>query len=178
MSQWKEVLHHFGIAIADDSEKQNLTCYQMIRLYMAAKQRGGSVSLPIPETKTEEAEKFAAFLTQCKEALEDVTPGLPQGFYTGNSTLSRDKRTLYLFDYSIPSSAIMVKGIKNKINSISVLQSGIGVNCDTSLGLRSPGTLWLKLPKEDVQQDCTVIKIALKGELDLFRGTGAPITQN
>lgn len=178
MSQWKEILHHFGIAIADDSEKRNLTCYQMIRLYMAAKQRGGAVSLPISETKTAEAEKFAAFLTQCKEALEDVTPGLPQGFYTGNSTLSRDKRTLYLFDYSIPSSAIMVKGIKNKIISISVLQTGVGVNRDTSVGLGSPGNLWLKLPKDDAQENCTVIKIVLKGELDLFLGTGAPITKN
>lgn len=178
MKHYKETLHEFGIAVTEPGKQPELSCYQMLRLYLAAKQRGGSVTLPIGEKNEGEAEAFAAFLTQCREALEDVTPGLPDGFYAGNSTLSRDKTALYLFEFSLPRSALMVKGIKNKIISVSVLQSGSGVNQDSSLGLGSPGTLWLKLSEEDVQPVCTVLKLCLKGELDLYRETGAPITQN
>ena len=38
-----------------------------------------------------------------------------------------------------------------------------------------PGVLWFELPKEMCDEYCTVIKIELEDELDLYVGTGGGI---
>lgn len=50
---------------------------------------------------------------------------------------------------------------------------------DSSLGLGAgPGTLWISLKENDVNPICTVVRIKCDKKLDLYFGTGAPITQN
>ena len=66
----------------------------------------------------------------------------------------------------------MVKGIRNKIRKITAVGSGIELKYKKIGGapwVKIPGILWIDVPEEVIDQDCTVIKVELEGEPDLYR---------
>ena len=108
--------------------------------------------------------------------------GLPLGHFDGLTTVSRDRKRIYLFIFSKPLGKIPLAGIRNKIDSIRVLGPGTPLKWDViggALWHGVPGVLWIKAPRaSDLDPEVTVLEVTLDGPLSLFRGKGGAIEQN
>ncbi len=125
--------------------------------------------------------EFGEWLTPNSEAVYSTTKGLPFGHFFGPSSLSKDKKTLYLFYHDIPNGEIPVKGIYNKIKKITILKTDESVGFRMNGGapwINIPGVLWIDLKAEQTDKNTTVLKIELESELSLYRGAGQAITAN
>ena len=65
--------------------------------------------------------KINKWIIKHAEALSHTQKGIPAGHYIGNSALSSDKQTLYLFVEGTPNGPIAIKGLKNNISRIRVV---------------------------------------------------------
>ena len=126
--------------------------------------------------------EIGAWLRPHGEAIYDTVAGLPAGHFYGPSTLSADRKTLYLFQLDRPQAEIAVKGIRNPIRSATVLGAdGTQLTRRISGGAgwaNIPGVLWLTLPDTALRPHATVIKLEFDAPLDLYTGHGQVITQN
>lgn len=115
-----------------------------------------------------------------EEAVYPTTAGLPAGHFLGSSTLSRDRKSLYLILFDRPWEDIAVKGIRNKINRVTVLGSGMQLTHRIVGGFLDhvPGIVWIDIPEAELDSSATVIKVELEGELSLYRESGEAITKN
>lgn len=108
------------------------------------------------------------------EAVYGTVAGLPAGHHYGPSTLSADRRTLYLTCFDAPRETVGVRGLLSRVKRVRVVGSG------TELGHRItgghgevPGVLWIDAPgAADIDEYATVLAVELDGELDLYRGIG------
>ncbi|GAA4542195.1 hypothetical protein GCM10023097_13260 [Streptomyces collinus] len=100
--------------------------------------------------------------------------GLPPGHHYGPSTLSKDRRTLYLTLFDAPRAEINVRGLLNDVRRVSVLGSGTELPHQVTGGLHeTPGILWITPPAAaDLDPHATVLAVELDGELELYRGGG------
>jgi alpha-L-fucosidase len=126
--------------------------------------------------------EIGAWLRPHSEAIYDTVAGLPAGHFYGPSTLSADRKTLYLFQLDIPQGEIAVKGIRNPIRSATVL-GGDGSQLTHRISggaswANIPGVLWLSVPDAALCPHATVIKLEFDAPLDLYTGHGQVITQN
>jgi alpha-L-fucosidase len=84
---------------------------------------------------------------------------------------------LYLFLPAHASGDIHIRGLKNDVESIEVLGMDTSVPSHV-VGKISwsdkPGLLFIDLPKSQAWQDpvMSVLKVKLKGKLNLYNGTG------
>lgn len=151
---------------------------QLMHLYLNARCKNEDLTLP------ENLDGMAlAQLLDClnkyDEAFSETKKGLERGWFCGYSLLSSDEKSLYVFSFADENTPLYINGVKNKNKTISVLPEKNTVASDSSAGLGAgPGTIWIKINKNDVHYPCTVIKIAFDKKIDLYSGTGAPITQN
>lgn len=59
-----------------------------------------------------------------KEAVFGTEKGLDYNHFLGGSTISADKKTMYLFVYDKPQETLCVKGIKTPVKRVTVLHTG------------------------------------------------------
>lgn len=173
----EKILSSFSVEF---SEKEGMayTCDQMIHLLIRAKQKGEKLILPA-NCSPEQIEKFAEFVSEYSKAFTDTVKGLDTDWFAGESLMTEDKKELFLFIFASFDAPVMVKGIKNKKKTITLLPDNRPVTLGNSLGLgEGPGSLWMFLKKGDLDPMCTVISIKFDKPIDLYAGTGAPITQN
>ena len=155
---------------------------QIIKMFADCMGMGGNVMInvapledgtidPVQEQRLLE---FGEWMIPNSEAVYGTTPGLPIGLFNGASTLSKDRKTLYLFYFDRPLEAIPVKGIFNDIKRISILKTGKELTHKKIGGMdvwNTTGIYWIDLPDEDVDSMATVIKVELDGELRLYNGS-------
>ncbi len=100
--------------------------------------------------------------------------GLPAGHHYGPSTLSPDRRILYLTVFDAPRAEIGVRGLATKVNKVTVLGTGTELGHRVIGGLHEAvGVLWIDPPAEsDLDPHATVLAVELDGELELYRGAG------
>lgn len=170
-------------------DKNYKSVRQLIRMFAECIGMGGNMLLDIGPmedgTIDSEQEKrllgLGEWVNKHEGAIFGTEAGLPLGHFYGPTTLSKDKKTLYLFCFDRPYDDIAVKGIRNKIKRISVVGS------DTELSYRKmggaswlniPGILWISVPEQSIDKNCTVIKVEFENELDLYRGAGHTIEIN
>lgn len=172
-----EIFNRFGVKLSDEAGMA-YSCGQMIRLLVRAKSQGKELVIPSGQNE-ETLDRFASFLDRCAEAFLNVKKGLDTDWFAAPSLFSDDGKSLYFFLFTKGGAPLMVKGIKNKKTNLTFVPSDKKVEQDKSLGLgEGPGTIWLCLQEKDVDSDCTVIKLSANEKIELYRGTGAPITQN
>lgn len=134
----------------------------------------------VPE-EVERLEGLGAWISGKEEAIYPTVAGLPRGHYYGPSTLSKDRKAIYLFQFGRPTMPIPLKGLRSKVKKISVLATGQELSYRFMGGapwLNIPGVLWIDLPREYCDPVATVLKIELAEELDLYREEGQTITHN
>ena len=115
------------------------------------------------------------------EALYKTTSGIPFGHYTGNTALSADKQTLYLFVEGTPTGPIAIKGLKNNISRIRVVGEGTMLSHEIYNKLywsKVPGIIYIDIPKDKLDQQLTVIAVLLDGPIDLYREKVGAIESN
>lgn len=116
-----------------------------------------------------------------EEAVFGTEEGIMPRYYLGGSTVSKDKKTLYLFVYDDPKENLCLKGLCNPIKKITVLHSGKELTHEIHGGVpwfNIPGTTWIHMTGEDTHNQVTVLKLEFDEELDMYGGSGAVVTHN
>ena len=172
-----------------ESDKNYKSVSELVFYLVESISRGGNLLLDIgpkadgtfPIEQIERLEGLGRWVNKHAEAVFPTTAGLPYGHFSGPSTLSNDRKIIYLFHYGIPNNTVALKGLMTPVKRISVIGS------DTDLKSRKlggaiwaniPGVLWIDAPTDGADSDCTVFKIELESELELYRGASGAIEQN
>ncbi|QJC53933.1 alpha-L-fucosidase [Paenibacillus albicereus] len=162
---------------------------QIIRMFCDCIAMGGNMLLnigPREDGTIDERQEavllgLGGWIRDHEEAVFGTGEGVMTRYYPGGSTLSADRRTLYLFVRDTPKEGVCLKGLCNPIRRASVLHSGQELEWDIHGGVPwfdIPGTTWIGLKPEHTHEQVTVIKLEFDEEIDLYGGSGAVVTHN
>lgn len=162
---------------------------QILRMFVDCISMGGNMLLDIgpmedgtiPERQVETLLGLGKWIEEHKEAVYGTEDGIMQRYWAGGSTLSHDKKTLYLFVHDTPQECVCLKGLSTPIKRVSVLHSGKELTHEIHGGVpwfNIPGTTWINITPEDAHEHITVIKVELEDEIDMYGGSGAVVTHN
>ncbi|ASW73877.1 alpha-L-fucosidase [Chryseobacterium piperi] len=138
------------------------------------------MDMKIPETSKTNKETLS-WISKHAEALFETEKGLPDGHYSGVSTLSKDQQTLYLFVEGIPTGPVALKGIKNGISRIRIVGEGSMINHSVYNKLYwsdRPGIIYIDVPKERLDKKMTVIAVLLDKPVELYREKVGAVESN
>lgn len=159
------------------------TPYEIISIFVDAVANGGNLLLDIgpkedgtiPPEEINVLKELGAWNKKNGEAIFNTVAGIPQGHFYGPTTLSKDSTTLYLFVHGKTSGQLMLKGLDNKIEDISVVGTGTKLNHKV-VGKISwspvPGLVYINLPEGVQDKYITVLKLKLDKPIKLYRGQG------
>lgn len=170
----------WGWEVGDTNWK---TPYQIITIFADAIGMGGTLLLDIgpkedgsiPAEQVNVLKELGNWTHKHQEAIFGSLGGMPQGHFYGPSTLSKDSTTLYLFLSGNPQQDVIVKGLVDNIQEISVVGSGTNLKWDI-VGKISwshvPGLVYIHVPENEQDKYMTVLKVKLKSPIRLYRGKG------
>ena len=151
---------------------------QLVRLFAETIGGGGNLLLDvgpredgtIPEEQVERLRELGDWIRRHEPAIYGTTRGLPLGAFYGASTVSADRRKLYLFVFDRPNDYVVVRGLQNKVLNATILGSGVTLRTQRQGGHAGvPGWEYLYVDSDTaLDRDCTVIELELDGELELF----------
>ncbi|MBS0026827.1 alpha-L-fucosidase [Chitinophaga sp. 22321] len=165
------------------------TPFEIITIFVDAVSNGGNLLLDIgpkadgtiPQEEVHMLRELGAWNQRNGEAVFNTIAGIPQGHFYGPTTLSKDSSTLYLFLPAKTSGQVMVKGLSNKIESITVLGSGKQLTHKV-VGKISwspvPGLVFIDVPETGQDKYITVLKVKLDKAVKLYRGQGGFLTND
>ncbi|MGP4046648.1 alpha-L-fucosidase [Streptomyces sp. 2A115] len=155
---------------------------QLVRYFTETIGMGGNLLLgagpredgTIPEEQIERLEGLGAWIARHSDAVYGTVAGLPAGHHYGPSTLSADRRTLYLMCFDTPRDSVSIRGLRNPVRRATVLGTGTELGHHVTGGLDTvPGVTWIDAPAAaDLDEQATVLAVELEGELDLYTGAG------
>jgi len=152
---------------------------QIIRIFVDCISMGGNLLLDIgpksdgtiPDEQVKILKELGRWTNKHSEAIYGTQAGIPNEYFYGPTSLSADKKTLYLYVDGKPNGPLMLKGLKNKVNRIWVVGNGTKLNYDIKMKQywsEKPGILYIDIPDEVLDTEVTVISVLLDGEIDLF----------
>ena len=162
------------------NDKNYKTLYQVIRIFTDVISLGGNLLLDIgpkpdgtiPEEQVHILKELGKWTKKHEQAIFGTKAGIPKDYFAGPSTLSKDGKTLYLFITGKPNGPIMLKGLKNKINSIWVVGRGIKLEHEIKMKAwwsKTPGLVFIDIPESALDDYITIIALSLAdGEVSLF----------
>ena len=164
-------------------DKNWKTAYEIITIFIDAVSNGGNLLLDIgpkedgtiPEEQIKVLKELGTWNKRNGEAVFSTLPGITQGHYYGPTTLSKDSTLLYLFIHGNADGSIMLKGLDNKIEDITVLGNGTKLS-HKIVGKISwshvPGLVYIDVPASVKDKYVTVLKLKLDKPVKLYRGQG------
>ncbi len=170
-----------------DTEYKNAN--QLIHILADTIGMGGNLLLDIgpradgsiDERQVEILEKIGRWTKKHAEAIYGSRAGIGLPHFHGPSTLSKDRRTIYLFVDGRPSGELLVKGLDNQVLRARVVGSDAEVG-HRVLGKHSwskvPGLLYLKVPDDAWDPDMTVVALELDRPVSLFEEEVKAIESN
>ncbi|MEZ5275302.1 MAG: alpha-L-fucosidase [Opitutaceae bacterium] len=176
----------WGFQLKDDNFKSPRQCLWMLAECASL---GGSLLLDIgpkvdgsiPEQSVAVLEAMGGWLRTNGEAIFGTEAGIPAGHVPALTTLSPDRRTLYLITFDRPQGPIPIKGIRNPVKRATVLGHPDPIECRQVGGAAwagLPGVTWVDLPSERIDPLATAVKLEFEEPLDLYTGAGDTVTQN
>ncbi|WP_293789011.1 alpha-L-fucosidase [uncultured Pedobacter sp.] len=126
-------------------------------------------------------QKVSNWVIKHAEALYKTGKGIPGGHYQGNTALSADKQTLYLFVEGTPTGPIAIKGLKNNISRIRIVGEGTMLPQEIYNKLywsKIPGIVYIPVPKDKLDPELTIIAVLLDSPIDLYREKVGAIESN
>ena len=129
----------------------------------------------IPEEQIERLEGLGAWIARHSDAVYGTVAGLPAGHHYGPSTLSADRRTLYLVCFDAPARLRLDPRPAQPGPAGHGPRHGRGTGPPRHRRPRRPfpGVTWIDAPAAaDLDDQATVIAVELEGELDLYTGAG------
>ena len=171
------------------SDNDYKTSKQVIRMFCDCLTLGGKMLLDVgpkedgtlDERQVKILEDLGTFIHDNEEAIYETEKGISYDHFLGGSTLSADKKVLYLFVYDKPSENLCVKGIKTTVKKVSVLHTGEELSFSYTGSLPwsgIPGTLWIRADQMKEHPLVTVLKVELEGEITFNVGHGEVVTNN
>ncbi|OQP57199.1 alpha-L-fucosidase [Niastella vici] len=159
------------------------TPYELITIFVDAVANGGNLLLDmgpkedgtIPEEQINILKELGAWNKKNGEAIFNTIGGLPHGHFYGPSTLSKDSTTLYLFLHGKVNGPVMIKGLRNKVEEITVVGNGTKLQSKV-VGKISwspiPGLVYIDVPESVADKYVTVLKVKLDKPVSLYGGHG------
>jgi len=159
------------------------TPYEVITIFVDAVANGGNLLLDmgpkedgtIPAEQINVLKELGAWNKKNGEAIFNTIGGIPQGHFYGPTTMSKDSTSLYLFLHGQTSGQIMLKGLDNKIQEITVVGNGTKLPYKI-VGKISwshvPGLVYIDVPATVLDKYVTVLKLKLDKPVRLYRGQG------
>ncbi|MBX6355583.1 MAG: alpha-L-fucosidase [Micromonosporaceae bacterium] len=153
---------------------------QLVRIFAEVIGGGGNLLLDIGPRADgtvlpEQAERLlglGGWIDRHRDAVYGTVAGLPCGHHYGPSTLSADRRTLYLICFDAPREFVAVRGLRTPVRRAAVVGSGAELPHRVVGGFDEvPGVLYVAAPAVP-DEYATVIALELDGEVELYRGTG------
>lgn len=164
------------------SDHNHKSVRQLVRYFAETIGAGGNLLLDVGPKEDgtitdEQATRLlglGGWIRAHSEAVYGTVAGLPAGHHYGPSTLSADRRTLYLTCFDPPRETVSVRGLLSRVRRVSVLGSGAELGHRVTGGhAEVPGVLWIDAPAPtEVDEYATVLAVELDGELELYRGAG------
>jgi alpha-L-fucosidase len=116
---------------------------------------------------------LGSWIARHSSAVYDTGRGLPPGHFYGGSTLSADRRTLYLIAFDRPAEYLTVRGLTSKVRRATLVGSGEELPVRAVGGMAEvPGIRYIGIERAQLDEHATVVALELDGELDLYRGSG------
>lgn len=157
---------------------------RLIRIFAETIGMGGNLLLDVGPTEdgqitpvqTERLLGLGRWVHKHEEAIFGSIAGLPGGLFYGASTLSKDRKTLYLMQFDTPREFVSARGIATNVSSVSVVGTGQKLEftkrkMEDWMGV--PSDLEIQIPEGFVpDQDCTVYKVELEEPITLNMGKG------
>ncbi|MCW3467486.1 alpha-L-fucosidase [Chitinophaga nivalis] len=165
------------------------TPFEVISIFVDAVSNGGNLLLDIgpkadgtiPAEQVTVLQELGAWNQRNGEGIFNTIGGIPQGHFYGPTTLSKDSTTLYLFLPGKTSGQVVIKGLDNKITSISTLGTGTPLS-HKIVGKISwspvPGLVYIQVPENVQDKYVTVLKVKLDKPVKLYRGKGGYLTND
>lgn len=159
------------------------TPYEVITIFVDVVSNGGNLLLDfgpmedgtIPAAQVNVLKELGAWNKKHSEAIFETIGGIPQGHFYGPTTLSKDSTNLYLFLYGKTSGQVILKGLDNKIEEITVVGNGT-ILTHKIVGKISwshvPGLVYIDVPENVLDKYVTVLKLKLNKPVKLYRGQG------
>jgi len=168
---------NWGYQPADTDYK---TANQIIRILVECLSMGGNLLLNIgPQADGTVGAEERSILQQLgrwtarhAEAVYGTRAGLPAGHFHGPTTLTDDRRTLFLYLPHRPNGPLMLKGIASTVEEITVVGPGTQLSWDIKMKLpwrEEPGIIYIPVPEDDLDPEVTVVAVRLDGPLRLHR---------
>jgi alpha-L-fucosidase len=135
----------------------------------------------IPKEQVDRLKALGAWIEENKEATLESIEGIPLGHYYGPTTLSKDRKTLYLFVFDKPVEELLIKGLCTKVSKATVVGNEGDLNHKHLGGapwLNVPGTTWIEFPENIEIGNGRVVKLELENEIEIYRGKSGAIEQN
>lgn len=163
---------------------------QIVRTFVEVIASGGNFLLnigpkpegTIAEEQKERLEALGRWIKKHEDAVFTTKAGLPYGHFYGPTLLSKDETKIYLALFDAPQNYISLKGIQNKVKSITVVGSNQNLNFERNGGAawnNIPGILRIETPKkENLDEYATIIEVELEDALKLYRGHGNAVELN
>ena len=159
------------------------TPYEVITIFVDAVSNGGNLLLDIgpkedgtiPEQQVNVLKELGAWNKRNGEGIFNTVAGIDLGHFYGPTTLSKDSTTLYLFVYGKATGPLLLKGLDNKIESITTVGTGVNLTHKV-VGKISwspvPGLVYIDLPENALDKYVTVLKVKLDKPIKLYTGQG------
>jgi alpha-L-fucosidase len=159
------------------------TPYEVISIFADAISLGGNMLLAIgprgdgsiPDEQVHILKELGAWTKKHEEAIFGAHAGMPSGHFYGPSTISADSTSIYLFLAGNPTGQLVIKGLFNEINEITVLGQNEPLDWNI-VGKISwspvPGLVYIDVSDVSPDKYMNVLKVTLDGPMKLYRGKG------
>jgi alpha-L-fucosidase len=154
---------------------------QLVRIFAETIGAGGNLLLDvgphedgtITEEQRERLEGLGLWIDRHAAAIYDTRRGLPCGHFHGASTLSPDRRTLYLFLFDRPNEHVVLRGLRTPVHLVRVVGSASKLRHRRYGGLGEvPGLVYIDVSDEHLDPLTTVLAVEFEEPLELYRGKG------
>lgn len=163
------------------NDKNYKTPYQVIRIFSDVISLGGNLLLDIgpkpdgtiPEEQVYILKELGKWTKKHDKAIYGTEAGVPREYFEGPSTLDKENNILYLFVTGKSNGPVMVKGLKNKVQSIWVLGNGTKLEHEVKMKAwwsSIPGLVFIDVPDDVLDEYITVIALRLSDtKVDLHK---------
>ena len=126
----------------------------------------------IPAEQASRLEALGRWIARNEPAVYDTTRGIPAGHVYAPTTVSKDRRTLYVFCYDPPRDPVTIKGLTSRVKRVTALATGEELMHRRYGGFDPvPGVLAIDAPSV-ADPVVTVLAVEVEGEVELYRGAG------
>ena len=166
------------------------TPMQVIDLFVDSLSKGGNLLLnispkedgSIPEKQVDVLKELGKWTKKHSSAIYKTKRGISYDHFYGPSTLSKDKKTLFLYVRDLPKdNNIILKGVSTKINRAYIVGNGTVLNQQVLCKVywnKYPGITYIEVPKQTIDKYYTVIALVLDDTIDLYKEKVGAIENN